>query len=141
MSQKYTEAQINQMKKIFNRMDVDGNGYLDKNEFLNYLIEARLHQQWSKLLFYVYDSDGSGTIERKEFFPFLDSLIGTYANDDTIIYQTVFSKLDNDNNGFLDDGELAFFCSLLNHQVDKGQFTKYFKSVGKKGFTLAESMK
>ncbi len=57
------------LKKVFKRLDLDGNGVLDRQEFRKALaaIGIKLSVQESSLVFDAYDPNGTGEIDYEEF--------------------------------------------------------------------------
>jgi calcium-dependent protein kinase len=85
------------MKKI----DLDGNGFVDYNEFLTATInrDKILSQKNLEMAFQTFDKDGSGKISTSEIMQIF--------NNADLKDQTVFEKIvkDADENG---DGEISY---------------------------------
>ena len=68
MHYKVIASRIRELKKIFNQVDDDGNGYITLDEARQALQEERnLSQDEIENLLRLFDADGNGTLEFDEF--------------------------------------------------------------------------
>ena len=87
------------LETFFKKIDTDGSGFIDEDEFEEFLNLATFKK---------IDTDGSGFIDEDEFVKFLGG-IGEYSNSDL---RTFFKKIDTDGSGFIDEDEFKEFRNL-----------------------------
>lgn len=99
----------NELNQLFDKLDVDGTGQIDINEFINASLEQKeaLTNQHFKNLFIELDEDGSGTISKKE----IKAVLGTGEGAEMIIEQ-FFKEDDEDSDGELN---LEEFMSIMTN--------------------------
>lgn len=96
-----TPADVKLYYKKFKTADLDGNGYLDYDEFCT-MMDKEPGQEMSRL-FNVFDRDGGGTIDMKEFILGI-SMFSNAAPSDKL--KLSFSMYDEDASGTIDSEEL-----------------------------------
>ena len=94
-----------ELKTRFNALDVDGSGFIDMNEYLQWSLKDSLMRSSSRVvdLFRAWDDDKSGTIDKKEFYKAVNALGFKIEKEDT---DAVFDSLDEDGSGALEYAEL-----------------------------------
>ena len=101
----YGAVDENEIDNMIHVIDLDGNGVIDYNEFLNCAInkEKILSNERLEIAFKTFDTDGSGKISVDEIMDIFTK--GTKNNEG--INREVFAKMvkDADDNG---DGEISF---------------------------------
>lgn len=91
-----TPNQINEFKRIFKRLDADGNGKVTLQEYIN---RSRWKDETkAKAIFNATDRNGDGVITREE-----------YIENRTITEDAkkIFSEIDKNSNGILTEQEFA----------------------------------
>ncbi|KUL43830.1 hypothetical protein ADL22_13185 [Streptomyces sp. NRRL F-4489] len=92
-------------------MDTDGNGYVDRQEFLTGMRKAATNDREGHLerlglmvdaWMDICDTDGNGVIDEGEFLTMYTKTLGAAPDD----LRTAFAKLDLDGNGVLDREEI-----------------------------------
>jgi len=94
-----------ELKVLFNQLDEDGSGQVDKAEYIGWELREQLSKNASDLQrkFKAWDVDNSGTVNKSEFYKAVRSLGFDAQEADT---DAVFDKFDDDGSGQLDYHEL-----------------------------------
>ena len=99
------------MKKLFEVLDHDDNGWLDRSE-ISELGLAALSDRWatqhSSALMSLMDEDGDGKVTPEELEEFLVESL-----------QVAFKELDHDGSGLLDPSELSIIGGSFAKQLQK----------------------
>lgn len=117
------EASENEIQKMINQMDQDGNGEVDFEEFVN-IMGAQFYRKYTleeiKAVFEYFDGDGNGSIEVKELKSAF-SRLGKNFTDHQI--EKMIKSVDKDGNGVISFDE---FAELLkwNKFIFRGTFKK-----------------
>lgn len=135
------------MKETFGRMDVNGDGRIDRNEFHEAMIEFRIPIGLKEIdiLFSVYDADQNGTIDYGEWLQLIQfqskEEISSIMKDikDTLLYEMgpgahhgyamkkMFETMDKDCDGCIDQRELASALRNLNVPIGDSQIRMIFE--------------
>jgi Ca2+-binding EF-hand superfamily protein len=114
-------------RENFSRLDTDGNGELDKNEFKTFL-EITGQTVNNKYVFDIVDCDHSGAISFAEFLRFARSLSDISARGDVRRYLSlVFSSCDIGRKGTLTQKEFLKFMKYIGHDIGFLSQKKVFK--------------
>ena len=105
-----TQKHLRLLKASFDRIDVDGSGNIDADEFLESLGEQK--SPFTQKLFAVIDIDGSGTIEFDEYVRVLSTYC-MFTKDD--ILRFCFECFDVDGSGTIDEKEFVELCKTVNN--------------------------
>jgi len=105
-----TQKHLRLLKMSFDRIDVDGSGNIDADEFLESLGEQK--SPFTQKLFAVIDIDGSGTIEFDEYVRVLSTYC-MFTKDD--ILRFCFECFDVDGSGTIDEKEFVELCKTVNN--------------------------
>ena len=108
----FTEKELAEFKKIFDDMDLDGNGVLSKDEMSGYLKKLGLDGELADLMFAIYDHDNNGVLDFDEFCQFSNDM-KKKSEDPSYFVGVLFTALDTDKSGTLSGDELARFMKLL----------------------------
>ncbi|CAI9260939.1 unnamed protein product [Lactuca saligna] len=104
------EDQLNQLREIFTRFDLDKDGSLTHLEVAALLRSLGLKPTGEQIhkLFKNMDSDGSGTVEFNEL---VNAMSSQMMSEDILINQhelmQIFQSFDRDGSGFITPAELA----------------------------------
>ncbi|PWA66880.1 Calcium-binding EF-hand [Artemisia annua] len=104
------EDQLNQLKEIFTRFDLDKDGSLTHLEVAALLRSLGLKPSGDQIhkLFKNMDADGSGTVEFDEL---VNSMSSHMMNEEILVNQQqlmeIFRSFDRDGSGFITPAELA----------------------------------
>lgn len=90
-----------EVDKMFDAIDTDGNGTIDYSEFLMATISEQqlLSKEKLKAAFNMFDKDGSGTIDKQE----IKDVLGADGGMDEQQLEKIIREVDED-----DDGEISF---------------------------------
>jgi Ca2+-binding EF-hand superfamily protein len=114
-------------RENFARLDTDGNGELDKKEFMAFL-EITGQTANNKYVFEIVDCDHSGAISFDEFLRFARSLSDIAARGDVRRYLSlVFASCDIGKKGTLTQKEFINFMKYIGHEVGFLSQKKVFK--------------
>jgi Ca2+-binding EF-hand superfamily protein len=101
---------LRRLKAKFDRIDIDGSGNIDYEEFFEAMGEER--SPFSDKLFSLIDLDGSGTIEFDEFVRVLATYC-MFTKDE--ILRFCFECFDVDHSGSIDEKEFIELCKCINN--------------------------
>eukprot|EP00605_Chrysophyceae_sp_TOSAG23-4_P000731 GSChrysophyteH1.ASY1.ANO1.816.1 assembled CDS len=116
-----TQKHLRLLKSSFDRIDVDGSGNIDADEFLEAMGEQK--SPFTNKLFAVIDVDGNGTIEFDEYVRVLSTYC-MFTKDD--ILRFCFECFDVDGSGTIDEKEFVELCKTVNNAAPT--FPANFKS-------------
>lgn len=105
----FDRDELDRLRKRFMKLDKDGLGTIDKNEFL--LIPGIGLNPLALRLMDVFDEDGSGTIDFQEFILGLLAFSGKTSKDDKLKF--AFKIYDIDRDGFIGNGELFIVMKMM----------------------------
>lgn len=105
----FQEQSIEKLRETFNSIDEDGNGELDREEFLKFCH----NQNEVDLVFLLSDTDRSNTISFDEYLAFNKSMVEA-SQDASIYYKKIFDALDEQHAGSLDESKLKEFYRLAD---------------------------
>lgn len=105
----FDKDEIDRMRKRFMKLDKDGNGTIEKNEFL--AIPGISSNPLASRLMDVFDEDGSGTIDFQEFISGLSAFSGKTSKTDKLKF--AFKIYDIDRDGFIGNGELFIVMKMM----------------------------
>ena len=108
--------------ELFALADTNGNGVLEKDEFVQIFSQSGFNfsEATINMMFMMADLDGDGVIEQDEFVPYVAAVIAdsTFAPEPQAqkvknLALKLFVDADQDDNGVLDDEELAVLLNKL----------------------------
>lgn len=105
----FDRDEIDRLRKRFMKMDKDGSGTIEKNEFLS--IPGISSNPLANRLMDVFDEDGSGSIDFQEFITGLSAFSGKTSKDDKLRF--AFKIYDIDRDGFIGNGELFIVMKMM----------------------------
>ena len=114
--------------ETFRKADKDGNGTLDKKEFVAALGPV-LPGKSAKYIFYAIDADDSGSISKDELENFLKICVRvkqTGIFDDFLAL--LFRACDKKHKGYLTTNEFVRFCKMMSAKINFFTKKKMFKS-------------
>ena len=101
------QSHLQTLMLSFEKIDVDGSGNIDVDEFLEHLDEGR--SPFTDRLFQMVDIDGSGSLEFDEFVRILSTYC-MFSKDE--ILKFCFECYDVDGSGTIDEKEFVELCRL-----------------------------
>ncbi|KOO25000.1 phosphatidylinositol-4-phosphate 5-kinase [Chrysochromulina tobinii] len=117
MSSLEGEKQRKDLTEHFFKLDSDGDGQLNFDEFRNGLGTLGLDQSFVRILFNSFDKDGSGKIERNEFLASMAAMLNPADRDAQI--QLAFDAYDTNKDGRLVLPEVYHVISSLFATMEK----------------------
>ena len=109
----YGDAVEEEVNKIFDRIDFDGNGQIDYSEWVIATIdkERLLSKEKLEIAFSLFDKDGDGSIKAEE----VKELLCAGREIDDQVWKDIVRQVDSDDNGVIDFEE---FSSMLKKLLD-----------------------
>lgn len=105
----FDKEEIERLRKRFTKLDKDGSGTIDKNEFLT--IPGISSNPLASRLMDVFDEDGNGTIDFQEFIMGLSAFSGKTSKLDKLKF--AFKIYDIDRDGYIGNGELFIVMKMM----------------------------
>lgn len=105
----FQEQSIDKLRETFNSIDKDGNGELDRDEFLSFCN----NQNQVDLVFLLSDENRSDTISFDEYLAFSKKMVEA-SQDSNVYYKMIFDALDENHAGSLGQAKLAEFYRLAD---------------------------
>ncbi|KAI8916121.1 hypothetical protein EDD86DRAFT_185420, partial [Gorgonomyces haynaldii] len=104
-----SEDEVTRLYKRFVKLDKDGSGSLDKDEFM--AVPQVASNPLAQRLLAVFDTDGSGDIDFKEFLVGLSAFSTKGRLEDKLRF--AFQIYDIDRDGFISNGELFLVLKMM----------------------------
>ncbi|KAH8914998.1 calcineurin subunit B [Atractiella rhizophila] len=105
----FSGAEIQRLKKRFMKLDKDGSGSIDKDEFLQ-LPQIASNPLASRMIA-IFDEDGGGTVDFQEFVAGLSAFSSRGDREDKLKF--AFKVYDMDRDGFISNGELFLVLKMM----------------------------
>lgn len=105
----FDREEINRLRKRFMKLDRDGNGTIDKSEFL--AIPGISSNPLASRLMDVFDEDSDGSIDFQEFITGLSAFSGKTSRTDKLRF--AFKIYDIDRDGYVGNGELFIVMKMM----------------------------
>ncbi|KAJ1343766.1 calcineurin subunit B [Batrachochytrium salamandrivorans] len=104
-----SEDEITRLYKRFIKLDKDGSGSLERDEFL--AIPAIASNPLAQRLLAVFDTNGSGDVDFKEFLTGLSAFSAKGKKEDKLHF--AFKVYDMDRDSFISNGELFLVLKMM----------------------------
>ncbi|WWC59388.1 calcineurin subunit B [Kwoniella dejecticola CBS 10117] len=98
----FSAPELMRLKKRFMKLDKDGSGSIDKDEFLQ--IPQIANNPLAHRMIAIFDEDGSGTVDFQEFVGGLSAFSSKGGRDEKLRF--AFKVYDMDRDGYISNGEL-----------------------------------
>ncbi|KAK8881253.1 Rhomboid- protein 3 [Tritrichomonas musculus] len=119
---KFTPAEIEKLRHGFSKIDVDGNGSIEKEEMNFFLMQNGIDTTFTDLAFQLFSANGE-TLNFEEFQKYIS--ITTQMDDNPrVFYKCLFDFIDKDHSGGIDQDELMEFCRLCKNPISKAEAKK-----------------
>ena len=112
-SKKISEDEMRQLRVEFDSIDRDHSGELDFKELKTFMDKNNFEPQFANLAIRIFDKDGNGQISFDEFVEFTKAL-AKLDKDPIVLQRILFSTLDKDNSGELDNKEIYSFLNYFS---------------------------
>lgn len=97
------------MRKRFMKLDRQGTGSIDKEDFLH--IPAIANNPLAHRLIAIFDEDGSGNVDFQEFVRGLSAFSSQGSHEEKL--QFAFKVYDMDRDGYISNGELFLVLKMM----------------------------
>ncbi|WVR04529.1 calcineurin subunit B [Kwoniella sp. DSM 27419] len=98
----FSAPELMRLKKRFMKLDKDGSGSIDKDEFLQ--IPQIANNPLAHRMIAIFDEDGSGTVDFQEFVGGLSAFSSKGGREEKLRF--AFKVYDMDRDGYISNGEL-----------------------------------
>ena len=107
----YGEQAAEEVEKIFQKVDIDGSGFIDYSEWVVATInkERLLTREKLQAAFNLFDKDGGGTVSAHEIKEILCS--GEDIDDE--VWDRIVNEIDEDGNGEIDIEEFTLMMQKM----------------------------
>ncbi|KAF9042591.1 EF-hand [Hymenopellis radicata] len=102
----FTQPELERLKKRFMKLDSDGSGSIDRDEFLQ--IPQIASNPLASRMIAIFDEDGGGTVDFQEFVGGLSAFSTSYT-----IGIVAFKVYDMDRDGYISNGELFLVLKMM----------------------------
>ena len=112
----YGDQAADEVDKIFQKVDIDGSGFIDYSEWVVATInkEKLLTREKLQAAFNLFDKDGGGSVSATEVKDVLCS--GQELEDE--VWDRIVSEVDEDGNGEI---EFEEFCHMMQMMVNQDE--------------------
>ncbi|TIA89127.1 hypothetical protein E3P99_02206 [Wallemia hederae] len=105
----FTAAELQRLKKRFMKLDRDGSGSIDREEFLQ--IPQVANNPLAHRMIAIFDEDGGGTVDFQEFVGGLSAFSNRGGRDEKLKF--AFKVYDMDRDGYISNGELYIVLKMM----------------------------
>ena len=124
----FSDVEIQGLRSVFNQIDADHSGLLDKKELYQFLVQSNMDTRFIGATFRVFDTDQDGTLSFDEFLQYLHACLETEKNPH-YLFKMIFDAVDTDNNGYLSIDELLDFTSLCGQNLTREQVSEELNKI------------
>ncbi|KAL0581205.1 Calcineurin subunit B [Marasmius crinis-equi] len=108
----FTQAELERLKKRFMKLDSDGSGTIEREEFLR--IPQIATNPLASRMIAIFDEDGGGSVDFQEFVGGLSAFSSRGGRDEKLKCTTVaFKVYDMDRDGYISNGELFLVLKMM----------------------------
>ena len=135
------EMQLDEVRELFDEIDEDGGGSLDKNELRQLLEKLGLEVTDERVdsIFREMDADGEGAVELQEFLwwwkkagkEFREKL--TKLKDEMAEVKSLFDQFDKDGSGEIGEDEISGLMQMLGVPLNDDELADTMKELDKDG--------
>ncbi|KAI0685990.1 calcium/calmodulin-dependent protein phosphatase [Cytidiella melzeri] len=105
----FNAGELERLKKRFMKLDSDGSGSIDREEFLQ--IPQIANNPLASRLIAIFDEDGGGTVDFQEFVGGLSAFSSRGGREEKLRF--AFKVYDMDRDGFISNGELFLVLKMM----------------------------
>ncbi|KAH9918165.1 calcium/calmodulin-dependent protein phosphatase [Fomitopsis serialis] len=105
----FNANELERLKKRFMKLDSDGSGSIDREEFLQ--IPQIANNPLASRLIAIFDEDGGGTVDFQEFVGGLSAFSSRGGREEKLRF--AFKVYDMDRDGFISNGELFLVLKMM----------------------------
>ncbi|KDQ65045.1 hypothetical protein JAAARDRAFT_28705 [Jaapia argillacea MUCL 33604] len=108
-SSNFNAVELERLKKRFMKLDADGSGSIDKEEFLQ--IPQIASNPLASRMIAIFDEDGGGTVDFQEFVGGLSAFSSRGGREEKLRF--AFKVYDMDRDGYISNGELFLVLKMM----------------------------
>jgi len=108
-SSNFSAAEIHRLRKRFMKLDRDGSGSIDRDEFLQ--IPQIANNPLASRMIAIFDEDGGGTVDFQEFVGGLSAFSNRGEREEKLRF--AFKVYDMDRDGYISNGELFLVLKMM----------------------------
>ncbi|KZS97914.1 calcium/calmodulin-dependent protein phosphatase [Sistotremastrum niveocremeum HHB9708] len=105
----FNASELERLKKRFMKLDSDGSGSIDRDEFLR--IPQIANNPLASRMIAIFDEDGGGTVDFQEFVGGLSAFSSRGGRDEKLMF--AFKVYDMDRDGYISNGELFLVLKMM----------------------------
>jgi len=105
----FNASELERLKKRFMKLDSDGSGSIDRDEFLQ--IPQIANNPLATRMIAIFDDDGGGTVDFQEFVGTLSAFSSRGGREEKLRF--AFKVYDMDRDGFISNGELFLVLKMM----------------------------
>jgi len=105
----FNASELERLKKRFMKLDSDGSGSIDREEFLQ--IPQIANNPLASRLIAIFDEDGGGSVDFQEFVGGLSAFSSRGGREEKLRF--AFKVYDMDRDGFISNGELFLVLKMM----------------------------
>jgi len=105
----FNASELERLKKRFMKLDADGSGSIDREEFLS--IPQIASNPLASRMIAIFDEDGGGTVDFQEFVGGLSAFSSRGGRDEKLKF--AFKVYDMDRDNYISNGELFLVLKMM----------------------------
>ncbi|KAJ3865041.1 calcium/calmodulin-dependent protein phosphatase [Lentinula novae-zelandiae] len=105
----FNHSELERLKKRFMKLDSDGSGSIDREEFLR--IPQIASNPLASRMIAIFDEDGGGTVDFQEFVGGLSAFSSRGGREEKLRF--AFKVYDVDRDGYISNGELFLVLKMM----------------------------
>ncbi|KAF9509857.1 hypothetical protein BS47DRAFT_1377514 [Hydnum rufescens UP504] len=105
----FNTGELERLRKRFLKLDSDGSGSIDREEFLQ--ISQIANNPLASRMISIFDADGGGTVDFQEFVGGLSAFSSRGGREEKL--QFAFKVYDVDRDGYISNGELFLVLKMM----------------------------
>ncbi|KAH9950110.1 calcium/calmodulin-dependent protein phosphatase [Amylocystis lapponica] len=105
----FNASELERLKKRFMKLDSDGSGSIDREEFLQ--IPQIANNPLASRLIAIFDEDGGGSVDFQEFVGGLSAFSSRGGREEKLRF--AFKVYDMDRDGYISNGELFLVLKMM----------------------------
>jgi len=105
----FNANELERLKKRFMKLDSDGSGSIDREEFLR--LPQIANNPLASRMIAIFDEDGGGTVDFQEFVGGLSAFSSKGGREEKLRF--AFKVYDMDRDGFISNGELFLVLKMM----------------------------
>ncbi|CAE7146396.1 unnamed protein product [Rhizoctonia solani] len=108
-STNFNAGELERLKRRFMKLDADGSGSIDREEFLQ--ISQIASNPLASRMIAIFDEDGGGTVDFQEFVGGLSAFSSRGGREEKLRF--AFKVYDMDRDGYISNGELYLVLKMM----------------------------